>query len=98
MKTRMIITAAAIIFSVSFATASSQGKNLIFKDGLGRTLIQPVKPEEACEPLPNEVEACFSSKCQGSASQVFDLSELMRPEEEEPLPFDLKKMFKTAKK
>ncbi len=97
MKTRMIITAAAIIFSVTMASANPN-KNLTFRDAFGRTLIQPIKVEEASDSVPFDVQAEFIRMRQEAANQVFDLSELMKPEEEEPLPFDLNIIFSTAKK
>ncbi len=93
----MIITAAAIILSVTFASAKPGGA-LTFTDALGRTLIQPVKTEEACDNIPAEVQAEIFRMRNEAANKVFDLSELMKPEAEEPLPFDLDRMFKMANK
>jgi len=96
MKTRIIITAAAIMFSITLASANPN-RTLTFRDAFGRTLIQPIKVEEASDSLPLEVQAEFIRMRQEAANQVFDLTELMKPEVEEPLPFDLNKTFITAK-
>ncbi len=92
----IIIAAAAIIFSVSGLFANPTGKTLTFFDACGRTLVQPIMGEEVTEELPFEVAAVFQSVQTERAYQVFDLSELAKPEIEEELPFDLNKVFQEA--
>ncbi|MDR4989130.1 MAG: hypothetical protein RG741_09875 [Bacteroidales bacterium] len=98
MKAKMIITAAAIIFSITAVKANPTETTLTFWSSLGQKLIQPIMPEEAAEPLPfavaNEAENIRNEKIY----KVFDLSELTRPETEEALPFDLETVFRTVKK
>ncbi len=97
MKTKsIIIAAAAIIFSISGLFANPTGKTLTFFDAYGRTLIQPIMGEEAIEDLPFDAAAVFQSVQSERAYQVFDLSELSKPEVEEELPFDLNKVFRKA--
>ncbi len=94
MKTKsIIITAAAIIFSISGLFANPTGKNLTFFDANGKTLIQPILGEEATEELPLDVAVVFQNIQSELAYQVFDLSELTKPEVEEELPFDLETVF-----
>ncbi len=98
MKAKMIITAAAIIFSITATMANPAETTLTFWSSLGQKLIQPIMPEEAAEPVPftvtNEVENIRNE----NVYRIFDLSELTKPEVEEELPFDLQKVFQTAKK
>lgn len=97
MKTKLMITFAAIIFSAAIAQANP-GRNLTFLDAKGRTLVQPLKADEAPDSVPFDIAATFISVRQDVSQQVFDISELMKPEEEEPIPFDVQAVFKTAKK
>ena len=98
MKAKMIITAAAIIFSITATMANPNETTLTFWSSLGQKLIQPIMQEEAADTLPfavaNEVENIRNEK----VYRVFDLSELTKPEMEEELPFDLEKVYNTARK
>ncbi len=98
MKAKMIITAAAIIFSITATMANPAETALTFWSSFGQKLIQPIMPEETAEPVPftviNEVEKLRNE----NVYRIFDLSELTKPEVEEELPFDLEKVFQTAKK
>ncbi len=97
MKTKLMIIFAAIIFSVTIAQANP-GRNLTFLDAKGRTLVQPLKADEAPDSIPFDIAATFISIRQDVIHQVFDISDLMKPEEEEPVPFDVQEVFRTAKK
>ena len=92
MKTRIIITAAIIFISSTGIFASSKERTITFRDSLGRTLSIPVMTEEA-EKVPFDTKAEFSRIRSTDASRIFDLSQMSKPEEEEPLPFDLKEVF-----
>jgi hypothetical protein len=98
MKAKMIITAAAIIFSITATMANPNETTLTFWSSLGQKLIQPIMPEEMAVPVPfkvaNEVETIRTE----NTYRVFDLSQLTKPEVEEELPFDLQEVYKTAKK
>lgn len=96
MKTRIIITAAIIIISSTGIFAGSKERTLTFRDALGRTLSMPVMTEEA-ETVPFDTQAEFSRIRSEYANRVFDLSQMSKPEEEEPLPFDLQEVFHSVK-
>ena len=99
MKAKMIITAAAIIFSITSATMANPNEtNLTFWSALGQKLIQPIMPEEATDTLPFAVASEVESIRTENTFRVFDLSELTKPEVEEELPFDLEKVYNTARK
>ncbi len=98
MKTRMIITAAIIIISSSISFAGSKERTLTFRDALGRTLTMPAMTEEATEEVPFDTQEAFSLIRSMDASRVFDISAMSKPEEEQPLPFDLDKVFKAVTK
>ncbi|TVR44670.1 MAG: hypothetical protein EA394_00155 [Bacteroidia bacterium] len=97
MKAKMIITAAAIIFSITATMANPNETTLTFRSALGQMLIQPIMPEEAAEPIPNAVASKVENIRKENIYRVFDLSELMKPEVEEELPFDLDKISQKAK-
>ena len=98
MKAKMIITAAAIIFSITTATmANPTETTLTFWNALGQKLIQPIMPEEAAEPVPFTVEREIENISNNMAYRVFDLSQLTKPEVEEELPFDLEKVYNEVK-
>lgn len=92
MKTRIMITAAAIIFSISMANANPN-RNLVFTDKLGRALIQPLKAE-AEEEIPAEIQSAFQCQREKAVYQVFDLSDMFTPESEDPIPAEVQKAFK----
>lgn len=96
MKAKIIIAAASILFSISIAQANPTGTQLTFWDSMGRMLIQPIMAEEATEALPFELETEMEKIRKESIYRVFDISELIKPEVEEELPFDLQKVFQTA--
>lgn len=90
MKTRIIITAAIIIFTVTIASSQSLLK---FQTSDGVELFQPVETEEAPDQapdMPSEIVDC-NSPC--VSYEHFDITMFSAPETEEPLPFDLDKMF-----
>ncbi len=96
MKTRIIITAAAILFSVTMANAGSKERTLSFRDALGRTLSIPVMEEKA-EATPFDTQAEFSRIRTSNINRVFDISQMSKPEAEEALPFDLDAVLKSIK-
>ncbi len=96
MKTRILITAAAILISVTMANAGSKERTLSFRDALGRTLSIPVM-EEMAEPIPFDTKAEFSRIRSNHVNRIFDISQMSKPEEEEPLPFDLDAVLKTIR-
>ncbi len=98
MKTRMIITTAIIIISSTFSFAGSKERTLTFRDALGRTLTMPAMTEEATEAVPFDTSAEFSRIRSLDANRVLDISAMIKPEEEQPLPFDLDKVFKAVTK
>ncbi len=98
MKAKMILTAAAIIFSITATMANPNETTLTFRNSLGQRLIQPVMPEEKAEPVPFKVTNMVENIRNENTYRVFDLSQLSKPEAEEELPFDLEKVFQTAKK
>ncbi len=98
MKAKMIITAAAIIFSITATMANPTETTLTFWSSLGQKLIQPIMPEETAEPVPFKVTNEVENIRNESVYRIFDLSEFTNPEVEEELPFDLEKVFQTAKK
>ncbi len=97
MKTRIIITAAAILFSVTLANASSKQRSLIFCDALGRTLTMPMMAEEAAEATPFDTRAEFYRIHANDTIRTFDISKMLKEEKEEELPFDLDSVLKTIK-
>ena len=99
MKAKMIITAAAIIFSITTATIANPNETtLTFWSSLGQKLIQPIMQEEITEPIPFEVANEVETIRIENTFRVFDLSQLTRPEMEEELPFDLEKVYNTVRK
>ncbi len=96
MKTKILITAASILFSISIASANPTGTQLTFFDSMGRMLIQPLMAEEATEALPFEIETEMEKIRKESIYRVFDISALSKPEVEEELPFDLQSVFQSA--
>ncbi len=71
---------------------------LTFWSSFGQQLIQPIMPEEAAEPVPFKVKSELENIRSENVYRIFDLSELTKPEVEEELPFDLEKVYQTAKK
>ncbi len=97
MKAQIIIFATALIFG-SITVFAQPTENIVIKDAQGVEYVQPVKGEYAEEELPAEVIDMIQVMRQEVLDKVFDISTLSRPEKEEPLPFDLQAVFKTAKK
>ncbi len=97
MKTRIIITAAAIIFSISLANAGSKQSTLTFRDSFGRVLTMPMMAEETPDSTPFDTKAEFSRILSDRSQSVFDISALIKAEEEEELPFDLDQVLKNTK-
>ncbi len=98
MKAKMIITAAAIIFSITATMANTTETTLTFWSSVGQKLIQPIMPEEAAEPVTFTVTSEAENIRNENTYRVFDLSELTKPEVEEELPFDLEKVYQKARK
>ncbi len=96
MKTRILTFAAVIIFSVTLASAGTKQHTLIFHDALGRTLTLPMMAEEP-EAIPFDTTAEFSRIRANDPCNGFDISQMMKPEEEEELPFDLDAVLQTIK-
>jgi hypothetical protein len=97
MKTRIIITAAIIFFTTTLSVAGPKERTLTFRDALGRTLSLPVITEEAAETAPFDTRAEFSRIRSNAINQVFDISQMIKPEKEEELPFDLETVFNSVK-
>ncbi len=97
MKAKMIITAAAIIFSITATMANPTETTITFRSALGQTLIQPVMPEQA-EPIPSAVAVEFEKISKENTYKVFDLTELIKPEVAEEIPVDLRQDFNKTKK
>ncbi|TVR43040.1 MAG: hypothetical protein EA394_02185 [Bacteroidia bacterium] len=93
MKTRMIITAALILFTATFVTAGSKQRTLSFRDALGRTFTISVV-EEKEDPAPFNLGNEFKSNV---SSRVFDISSLMKPEQEEEVPAEISEAFNHIK-
>jgi len=98
MKAKMIITAAAILFSFTATMANPTETTLTFWNSLGEKLYQPIMPEEAAEPIPYAVADEIENIRTDNTYRVFDLSRLTKPEVEEELPFDLQKVYNTARR
>ena len=97
MKAKMIITAAAIIFSITATMANPTETTLTFRSAIGQTLIQPIMPEQA-DPIPSAVAVEFEKICKENIYRVFDLTDLIKPEVEEEIPAELRKAFNEVKK
>ncbi len=97
MKTRILITAAAIIFSVSLANASSKARTLTFRDALGQTLTMPMMAEEAAEATPFDTRAEFHRIQANDTIRTFDISQMLKEEKEEELPFDLDSVLQSIR-
>ncbi len=95
MKRKMIISAIAVTLSVSGLMANQSESVLTFWNVAGEKLIQPVMVEEQVEELPHEVRCEFERLRNNGAHQIFDISELMRPEEEEELPYFIESMLQS---
>ncbi len=83
MKAKMIITAAAIIFSITATMANPTETTLTFWNSIGQKLIQPIMPEEAAEPVPFTVTSEVENIRNESIHRVFYLSQLSKPEVDE---------------
>ncbi len=97
MKTRILITAAAIIFSVSLANAGSKTRTLTFRDALGHTLTMPMMAEEAAEATPFDTRAEFHRIQANDTIRTFDISKMLKEEKEEELPFDLDSVLQSIR-
>ena len=93
MKRKMFITAIAVTFSISGLMANQSESVLTFWNAAGEKLIQPIMVEEQVEELPLVVRCEFERMRNYGVHQIFDISELMRPEEEEELPYFIKNML-----
>lgn len=93
-----IFTIIAVCIIGTFTAFAQPTKSIVITDTRGIEYVQPVKAECADENLPMEVVEMIQTMNQLAAYERIDLTELTKPEKEEPLPFDLQKVFKTAKK
>ncbi len=94
MKLQTIFTAAILLFCVTITTASSDYRTLTFYDNDGRPLTMPMMEEEPAEPTPFDTVAAIDSELTESTYIIFDITRFSKPEEEEPLPFDLDSVLK----
>lgn len=97
MKAKMIITIIAITLSTNVLMASQSESTLTFWNSLGQKLEQPLMIDEAVETLPWAVRCEFQRLQHKKINKVFDLSELIKPEKEEELPFYLEQILHSAK-
>ncbi len=97
MKAKMIITTIAIALSINGLTASAFNSTLTFWNASGEELVQPLMMEEAAEPLPVEVRCEFQRLLNSRVEATFDISELIKPEEEEELPHYIDRILHSAK-
>ncbi|MFP4064375.1 MAG: hypothetical protein ACLFN2_07775 [Bacteroidales bacterium] len=95
MKTRIIITAAIIFFTVSIASSQSLLK---FRTADGVELIQPVQTEEAPDTAPAFESVIIDCNSPCVSYEHFDIAKFSAPEKEEPLPFDLDEVLKSLNK
>lgn len=95
MKARIITTAALILITTTTLFANPT-RTLTFRDAMGRILEQPMAYEELAEEVPFDFQAEFSRIRQNGSSIILDISDLLEPEKEEPLPFDLQEVFRQA--
>ncbi len=93
MKTKMIITSIAIAISINGLMANSSELTLTFFNASGEELVQPMMMEETIETLPLEVRCEFERLQKNRIYKTFDISEMMRPEEEEELPYFIKEIL-----
>ncbi|GEM_PF-2764055 len=96
MKTRTLITAAIILFSVTMASATPKQFSLTFFDSQGDTFTIPMMAEEA-EATPFDTADGFSQVEDKDTLHIIDISPLIEPEKEEDLPFDLDAVLQTIK-
>lgn len=96
---KLIITTALIIFATAFASAGSPSRLLTFKDSFGKILTMPVMEEkEKEETLPFDHEAVFAKAQSEIINQVFDVSSLIKPEQEvDDIPAELKDLLQGKK-
>lgn len=97
MKTRIFITAAILLFSISLASASPKTRTLSFRDALGRTFTMPSLIEEAKDTAPFDIQAEFNRIRSEKTRNMIDLSDMIKPEKEEELPFDLDEVLRKIK-
>lgn len=97
MKAKLILTAVAILFSASLTMANPSKRALTFRTTLGNILTQPVKEEVAQDSVPPHVQAEFLRLRQEKTVQMIDLTDMIKPEKEEPLPFDLNEVLKKVR-
>ncbi len=93
MKAKMIITTIAIALIVNGLTASTFNSTLTFWNASGEELVQPMMMEETIETLPREVRCEFERLRNNRIYETFNISEMMRPEEEEELPYFIKEIL-----
>lgn len=95
MKAKLIISAIAIALSINGLTASTFKSTLTFWNASGEELVQPLMMEDAAEPLPVEVRCEFQRLLNSRVETTFDISELIKPEEEEDLPVYIERMLQS---
>ena len=95
MKAKMIVTTIAIVLSINGLTASTFKSTLTFWNASGEELVQPLMMEEAVETVPVEVRCEFQRLLNSRVETTFDISELIKPEEEEELPFYIERIVQS---
>jgi len=97
MKATTIFFALALITTATIASANPNQRTLTFRDAFGRILEQPVQEETVYDSIPFDVQAEFARIRQEQTSQVFDLAEMSKPEEADPLPYFVKNLLTPEK-
>ncbi len=95
MKTKMIITSVAIAISINGLMANQSESILTFFNASGEELVQPMMMEETAETLPREVRCEFERLQNNRIYETFNINEMMRPEEEEELPYFIKEILQS---
>ncbi len=98
MKAKLIITAMVILFSTTLTMANPSKRTLTFRTTLGSVLIQPVNEEATQDSLPLEIQAEFFRLRKEKTVKMIDLTDMIKPEKEEPLPFDLNQVLRTIRR
>ncbi|MDR4988965.1 MAG: hypothetical protein RG741_09040 [Bacteroidales bacterium] len=93
----MIIIVAVIALSINGLMAHQSESTLKFWNSFGEELIQPVMKEEAIETPPLDIRCEFERLRTRDVYRTFDLSELVRPEEEQELPLYIERILHSAK-
>ncbi len=92
---KVIFATALIIFATTFANATAPKRVLTFKDTFGRILTMPAIEEVAQEEaFPFDQPAVFQRAKAETINQVFDISNMSKPETEvDDIPVELKNVI-----